>query len=193
MLRAEGGADHAGSAAEFDEGAGGVDLDAGEVVAGEPGSDGRKVSVDGAEGCAEGFRRQPLVIGGGGLVLLLVDELLEGGLLLGAALEDQDDAAEGCGVGEGALVELGASERMGVAGESSDARVVDRLGERGSEVREAGTARTPGEAAEKTSDSRQGRQQTSRDPRHWFDSCCSDEETEAFLAGKLEQVTCVAV
>jgi hypothetical protein len=71
------------------------------------------------------------VKGGGGLVLLLVDELLEGGLLLRAALEDEDDAAEGHGVGEGALVELGAGEGMGVTGEGGDAGVVDGLEDAG--------------------------------------------------------------
>ncbi len=75
---AEGGADHAGGAAEFDEGAGGVDLDAGEVVVREPRGDGGEITIAGAEGCAEGLGREPLVPGGGGLVLLLVDELLEG-------------------------------------------------------------------------------------------------------------------
>ena len=121
---AEGGADRAGGAAEFDEGAGGVDLDAGEAVVREPGGDGGEVAVGGAEGRAEGLGREPLVIGGGGLVLLLVDELLEGRFLLGAALEDKDDAAEGRGVGESALVELGTGEGMGIAGESGDASVV---------------------------------------------------------------------
>ena len=37
---AEGGANHAGGAAKLDQGAGGVDLYAGEAVAGEPGGDG---------------------------------------------------------------------------------------------------------------------------------------------------------
>ena len=52
-------------------------------------------------------------------------------LLFGAALEDEDDAAERCRVGEGALVELGAGERMGVAGEGGDAGVVYGLEDAG--------------------------------------------------------------
>jgi hypothetical protein len=75
---AEGGADRAGGAAEFNEGAGGVDLNAGEVVVREPNGDGGEVTVAGAEGCSEDLGREPLVIGGGGLVLLVVDELLQG-------------------------------------------------------------------------------------------------------------------
>ena len=56
-----------------------------------------------------------------------VDELLEGRLLFGAALENEHDAAERCGVGQGTLVELGACQRMGIANESSEPRLVDRL------------------------------------------------------------------
>src|SRR6202011_4396912 len=112
-------------------GAGGVDLDAGEVVVREPGGDGGEIAVGGSEGCAEGLGREPLVPGGGGLVLLVVDELLEGRFLFGAALEDQDDAAEGGGGGEGPLVELGRGEGVGVAGEGADAGIVDGLEDAG--------------------------------------------------------------
>jgi len=125
----------AGGAAEFDEGAGGVDLDAGEVVVCEPGGDGGEVAVGGAEGCAEGLGREPLVIGGGGLVLLLVDELLKGGLLIRAALEDENDATEGRGISESALVELGTGEGVSIAGESGEAGVVDSLKDAGARSR----------------------------------------------------------
>ena len=128
---AEGGLDHAGRAAEFDEGAGGVDLNVREVVVCEPGGDGGEVAVGGAEGCSEGLGSKPLVPDGGGLVLLPVDELLEGGLLFGTALEDEDDSAERGGGGEGALVELRAGEGVGVAGEGGEAGFVDGLKDAG--------------------------------------------------------------
>ena len=55
---------HAGGTVELDEGACGIDLDPGEVVVREPGGDGGEIAVAGAEGCAEGLGREPLVIGG---------------------------------------------------------------------------------------------------------------------------------
>ena len=180
---AEGGANHAGGAAELDEGAGGVDLDAGEAVAGEPGGDGGEVAVSGAEGGAEGLGRQPLVVGGGGLVLLLVDELLEGGLLLGAALEDEDDAVEGGGVGEGALVELGAGEGVGIAGEGGDVGVVDGLEDAGAGGGERGLRGHRGRGGEDESGSRQEKQQSFGDPRHSTIPAAQTGEAETFLAG----------
>ena len=163
---AEGGADHSGGAAEFDEGAGGVDLDAGEVMVRKPGGDAREVTVAGAEGCTEGLRREPLVIGGGGVVLLLVDELLQSRFLLGAALENKDDAAEGGGVGEGTLVELGAGERMSVAGEGGDASVIHGLEDAGAGCGKLRLPERRGRAGEEKSGSRRGDRQSSRDPRH---------------------------
>jgi hypothetical protein len=98
-IGAEGSMDHPGGPTEFDAGAGSVDLNAGESVAGEPGGYGREIAVGGAEGCAKTLRGKPLVVSGRGFVLLLINELLEGGLLLGATLEEEDDAAEGGDVG----------------------------------------------------------------------------------------------
>src|SRR5438067_9100822 len=119
---AECGADTSGRAAELDEGMGSVDLNAGEVVACKPGRNGGEVAIGWAEGRAEVFRLEPLVIRGGGLVLLLVDKLLQSRFLLGAALEDQHDSAERRGIGQGALVELGAGQRVSIPGKCRDPR-----------------------------------------------------------------------
>jgi hypothetical protein len=131
------------------------------------------------------------VKGGGGLVLLVVDELLEGGLLLGAALEDEDDAAERGRAGEGSLVKLRAGEGVGVAGEGGDAGIVDGLEDAGTGSGRLGLRGRRSGGGEEENESRQTRQQRfrerSRDPRHWFDSCCSRKE-EMFLAGKLRHL-----
>ena len=105
------------------------------------------------------------MIRGGGLVLLLVDKLLQSRFLLGAALEDQHDSAERRGIGQGALVELGAGQRVSIPGKCRDPRLIDGLkdaGAGGGKLR----LRGPRGGGEECSDSRQGGQQCSRDPRH---------------------------
>jgi hypothetical protein len=98
-IGAEGSVDHTCGPTEFNAGAGGVDLNTRETVAGEPGSDGGEIAVGWAEGGTERLRSEPLVVSRRGLVLLLVNELSQGGLLLRAALQEENDAAKGGGVG----------------------------------------------------------------------------------------------
>jgi hypothetical protein len=119
--------------------------------------------------------------------------LLERGLLLGAALEDENHAAERGGVGEGALVELGTGEGVDVAGEGGQAGVVDRLENAGARGREPRLRRRRGGDGEEESSSRQDRQQYSRelsfkDPRHSIDPAAQTGEAETFLAGKLKHL-----
>ena len=59
--------------------------------------------------------------------MLLVDQLLQGRLLLRAALKDQNHATQWSRVGQSALVELGSGERVGIAMQGGYVRVVDRL------------------------------------------------------------------
>src|SRR5438105_2967269 len=74
---------------------------------------------------------------------------------------------------------------MGIAGQSSDARLVNSLEHAGAGCGKLRLRERRGGGGEESSDSRQSRQQCSRDPRHWFDSCRSDGEAESFLAGKI--------
>jgi hypothetical protein len=67
------------------------------------------------------------VIGGGTPVLLLIDKLLQRGLLFSTALKHQDHATKRCGISKLALVELGARQRMRVAGEDRKMGVIHGL------------------------------------------------------------------
>ncbi len=115
MRGVEGGLHAAGGAGELDDGAARVDVNAGESLGGEPRGDGGEIAVGGAEGGAEALRRKPLVEAGGAAILLPVEELLQRGLLLGAAREDEMHAIEGGAVRHGALIEGGTREGMDVA------------------------------------------------------------------------------
>ena len=61
------------------------------------------------------------------IVLLLIEELVEGGLLLGAALQDQQHALHGQARGRRALVIFRERERMRVAAQYDEVRFIDRL------------------------------------------------------------------
>jgi hypothetical protein len=58
---------------------------------------------------------------------LLVDELLERGLLFGAAFQNKNHAVKRYGIAERAAVELGSSQRVRIARESGEVRVVHSL------------------------------------------------------------------
>ena len=60
-------------------------------------------------------------------VLLLLEELLESALLIVAALEDEGEMRGRLRVGDGAAIELGASEAMHVAAEWDAIRIVNGL------------------------------------------------------------------
>src|SRR5260370_14372642 len=79
------------------------------------------MAVRGSKGSCEALGCEPLMVGGGTGVLLLIDELLEGGLLLGAVLEHEEHAVERRCVGQSALVEFRACQRVRVASESGAA------------------------------------------------------------------------
>jgi hypothetical protein len=59
--------------------------------------------------------------------LLLIEKLAKSGFLVVAAFEDEGDARGELGVGNGAAIELGASETMDVAAESHAICVIDGL------------------------------------------------------------------
>jgi hypothetical protein len=74
------------------------------------------------------------------------------------------------------LVELRAGERVGVSGQRGEAGVVNGLEDAGAGARKLRLRERRGGGGEEHSDSRQDRQQSSRErkrnPRHWFYSCC---------------------
>ena len=104
----------------------------------EPGLDGGDVLIGGAELLAKLLRREPLVIAGRAGRVQVADELLEGGLLRVAALEDQLKAVERHAVGRGSAVVGGAGQRMHGSLEGDAGILIDGLGKAGSHERGGG-------------------------------------------------------
>jgi len=82
------------------------------------------VLVGGAEQLAELRGREPFVVIGRGLVLLPGQQRLEGGLLRGAALQNQHHAIQRHARRRRAVVVLGAGERMRIAAQDSPLGIV---------------------------------------------------------------------
>ncbi len=134
----EGGLDLADRSGELDGALSGGDLGDGEAVGLKPAGELLDVRVGGAKLLGEGSRRQPLMeVGRTGLVGLL-EKLLEGGLLLGRALEDQLQAAGGLG-GIG-LAEILRAFELGRDGtfERDTIRVIDPRGDERLGLRQGG-------------------------------------------------------
>jgi hypothetical protein len=81
------------------------------------------------------------------------------------------------------VVEFGAGERVGVAGEGGDVGVVDGLEDARAGAGERGLRGHRGGGGEDESGSRQDKQQSFGDPRHSTIPAAQTGEAETFLAG----------
>ena len=125
----KGRGDLSGIAGEEDAVAAAGDRVDGEALLFEPGLDGGKVGVGDAKLCGELVGGKPLVIERRRWVLLGGDEVVERGLLVGRAAEDDRDALKLHRGGDGANVVGGFGPRWTGAGERGTAGVIDGRGE----------------------------------------------------------------
>src|SRR5581483_5188014 len=93
----------------------------------QPGSNGLDVLLRRSECFSEFIWREPPVVVRGKLVLLIIQQFLQGGLLLGCALEHKQHAIHGQIGRRSADVELRAGRRMSVLLECSDSPLIYRL------------------------------------------------------------------
>jgi hypothetical protein len=122
--------------------------------------------------------------GGRGLILLLIKELLEGGFLLRAALEEEDEVVQRGAVGECSLVKLGGGVGVGVSGEGGDPGVIDRLQDPGAGRRLSLCGNT---GDEKDKSRKNNRPLEKREPRHLDPFLLPYRQK--FSAGELNQLT----
>ena len=113
----------------------GANLDFGKSVSGQPLSDSLNIGISGAKLLAELVRSQPSVVIGRRFVLLFFEELLKGNLLFRAALHEQKHSLQRLRVGNGALVELRASEGVHVPRQRKEVLFVNGLGNARGNVR----------------------------------------------------------
>ena len=130
-LSVEGALDLRRRAAEADRHAVARDLGDGEPVAGEPVGDGEDVGLGGSEIFADLVRGEPLVKVGRVRVVFAGHVGVEGGLLLGAAVEHQDQVGHGQVVRHLTQIVPGVGEGMRVALERDQLGFVDTVKDAG--------------------------------------------------------------
>ncbi len=117
-LRSQSLPHHARRAGKLDDRAARRDVRHVEALRREPIGDRLEVGIRRAKLLPELLGRQPLVEAGGGLHLLVIKQLPQGGFLVGAALQDQQDSLQGQVVRRHALVKFPARQRVDVSRES---------------------------------------------------------------------------
>jgi len=114
-------------AGEFDDRTAGTNFNVRETLRGEPLGHGLDVGVGGPKLSAELLRGEPCVVVRGGLALLIVEQLAEGGLLIRAALQEQQYTVQRLSIRDSTLIKFRAGEWMDVARQDEESLFIDGL------------------------------------------------------------------